>query len=254
MTLTQKEFTAALLNSDLPVPVGLIDGEGRPAGKRFSVYRNNVAVGLTEALKTAFPVITKLVGDVFFEAMAGVFLRAHPPTSPLIMFYGAAMPDFLSGFEPVAHLGYLPDVARLELAMRHAYHAADQAPVPPGALQDLSPDRLMGARLGFAPAMQLIRSAWPLHGIWRANMIPGAPPAPPHAENTLITRAEFDPTPTLLPLGGATFIAALQSGNTIAAAYSTTTQTTKTFDLAATIGILLAGGAITQIIEDTYDA
>ena len=70
MTVGQESFTEALLTPEHPVPDGLIDPAGRPAGKRFDVYRNNVAVSLTGALETAFPVIRKLVGDVFgVEAM-----------------------------------------------------------------------------------------------------------------------------------------------------------------------------------------
>ena len=75
MSVGQTDFQAALLDADLPVPPGLSDGQGNAAGKRFAVYRNNVAVSLTEALITAFPSIYTLVGDQFFRAMAGSFLR-----------------------------------------------------------------------------------------------------------------------------------------------------------------------------------
>ena len=68
-------------------------------------------IGLTEALEAAFPVVRKLVGDEFFRAMAGVYLRTHPPKTPLMMFYGEAMPQFLSRFGPTKKFGYLPDIA-----------------------------------------------------------------------------------------------------------------------------------------------
>ena len=208
----QSELTQALLGADLPVPEGLRAGQGRKAGKRFDVYRNNVAVSLTEALVTAFPTIHSLVGDAFFRAMAGVYLRAHPPSSPLMMFYGAEMPAFLAGFAPVAHLPYLPDASRVDLALRRAYHAADATPLAPEALAEAAEDMLQ-ARLTLAPAAQIIRSDYPIHGIWAMTRGAGKPSAV--AEDVLITRPGFDPEVDLLPPGGAAFFEALASGATV---------------------------------------
>ena len=106
----QAEFARAILDASLAAPEGLTNPDGAPASKRFDVYRNNVAVSLTEALETGFPVIRKLVGEEFFKAMAGVYLRRHPPASQLMMFYGQSMPAFLDEFEPVAHLHFLQDI------------------------------------------------------------------------------------------------------------------------------------------------
>lgn len=246
MSVGQSEFNAAIFDPNLDVPAGLIDPQGRNAGKRFAVYRNNVAVSLTEALKAAFPVILKLVGDDFFSAMAGVFLRQHPPSSALMMFYGEEMPEFLTNFEPAAHLGYLPDIAKFELAMRKSYHAADIPAVAPELLQSISPDELMAARFELAPALQIIRSSWPIHAIWLFNTTPDAPKPQMIAQDVLITRAEYDPIPTPLPTGGADFLSALTNGNTLGEAIAVSGQG---FDLTQMLGILFGGGAITNIIK-----
>jgi hypothetical protein len=80
MTVRQTTFRQGLLDPTMPAPEGLINPDGAQATKRYDVYRNNVAVSLSDALESAFPVIRKLVGDQFFRAMAGVYLRKHPPT------------------------------------------------------------------------------------------------------------------------------------------------------------------------------
>lgn len=188
--MSAKTFAPALLDPETAAPSGLVGPEDRPAGRRFDVYRNNVVVGLIDALATGFPVIQRLVGEKFFRAMADVFARAHPPVSPVMQTYGAAFPAFLEAFTPVAHLPYLADVARLELGLRAAYHAADAAPLDPTALQ--MPD-LERAIARFAPAVRLVRSPYPIHAIWRANTETGAPAAQGGAETVLITRPEFDP-------------------------------------------------------------
>lgn len=242
----QTEFTGAILDPGQMVPDGLIDPQGRSAGRRFDVYRNNVAVSLTDALMTAFPVITKLIGEQNFKVLAGVFLRKHPPKSPLMMFYGAEMPAFLESFAPVKHLGYLPDVARLELAMRHAYHAADAAPIDPLVLQETDPDVLMTSSVQFAPAVRIVPSSWPIHSIWAFNMIDGAPKPASIAEPTLITRPEFDPVQTVLDPAAAAFLAALMQGEPFGAAVDAGTQA-GALDLHQILGVLLSGGAITDL-------
>ena len=250
MSVGQTDFRAALLDASVPTPAGLVDPEGRPAGKRFDVYRNNVAVSLTEALKTAFPVIHKLLGDENYNGIAGIFLRRHPPTSPMMMFYGAAFPDFLAGFEPLQHLGYLADVARVEQALRHSYHAGDAAAIDPARLQAMTPEALMAARLVFAPAMGLVRSTWPIHAIWQFNQPQGGPKPEMRPEDVLISRPDYDPTVSLLPPGGGAFVAALQSGETLAAAVEQATTDYDDFDLTTTLGLLLGGGCIIDILGE----
>lgn len=247
MTVAQAQFTAAMLDARAPVPEGLCDPAGRPAGRRFSVYRNNMAVSLTEALRQGFPVLRALVGDAFFTAMAGVFLRAHPPADPRMMHYGAAMPGFLAGFAPVAHLPYLPDIARLELALRASYHAADARPADPAPLAALPPEALMQVRLGLAPALRLVRSAHPVASIWAAHQ-PGGPARPGTGpEDALITRPGFDPVVTALPAGGGGFIVALLAGASLGEAHEAAETDGHNFNLLAALQTLLEGQAIVQI-------
>jgi hypothetical protein len=238
--MSQAGFVEALLDPGLPVPAGLVDPSGGPAGRRFDVYRNNVAGGLTRALETGFPAVRQLVGEAFFAAMAGVFLRAHPPRDRVLMLYGGEFPGFLAGFPPVAHLGYLPDVARLEQALRESYHAADHRPAD---FSGLSPDDLLGRRLGLAPSLRLIRSRWPVHGIWAAHGGGGGVPQM-RAEDVVVLRAGFDPMPHLLPTGGGAFVAALLAGQSLGAAIDAAGPG---FDAGAALGLLLAQGAVAEV-------
>ncbi len=190
-------------------------------------------------MQTSFPTIRKLVGPAFFQAMAGEFVRQHPPQSRIMMFYGEAFPAFLASFPAVAAYPYLPDVARLEQAMRESYHAADAAPLTAEALSAIPEATLLASRLALAPALRLIRSPWPIHAIWRANMDNGPPPVA-EAEDVVILRPEFDPRPHLLPKGGGAFVARLLAHDSLAEAITASPN----LDLPAVLALLLGGHAI----------
>jgi hypothetical protein len=237
MPITQGQFRAALLDPDRSVPVGVIDGRGAHPGRRFDVYRNNVVVSLVEAMKLAFPHVRGLLGAQNFDTLVPAFVRAHPPGSPLMMHYGAEFPAFLGALEPLAHLRYLPDVARLDLAIRASYHAADTAPFDATVLQQ-SAAALDGLALYLAPSTLLIRSRWPLYDLWRRANDPQAPKPRAQGQAVLVTRPEFDPIVHLLPTGAATWLAALET-QPLGSAVEAATAAAPNFDLAASLTLAL---------------
>lgn len=242
--MSQRAFTQALLDPGQPEPAGLSDGFGAPAGRRFGVYRNNVTVALIDAMAAGFPAVVKLLSEENFRNIAREYARAHPPKSPLMMLYGSEFAAFLDGFDPLKRYGYLPDVARLEYALRESYHAADSTPVAPDRLAALPPEALAEARLALSPALRLIRSPWPVLSIWRYNMQDGAPKPQAAAEDVLIARKGYDPAPHLLGPGAAAFIAACQNGDTLGAA---TEAAGDDFDLGALLSLLLETGSIVDV-------
>ena len=246
----EADFKTALFDPAGMPPAGLSDPAGRPAGKRFDIYRNNVVGSLTEALEVAFPVVRKLVGEANFKVPAGAFLRAHPPKSPLLMLWGDELPQFLTGFAPVQSIGYLPDVARLEQALRESYHAADTDPIDPAILGQTPPEDLTRSQLRLAPAVRLVSSPWPVHAIWRFNMEPGAPTPAMAAEAVLITRPAYAPIQSVLPAGGGAFVASLARGDRLEDAMCAP-GVPDPFDLNSTLGLLLSGSAITAIGDVT---
>jgi hypothetical protein len=197
---------------------------------------------LTEALETGFPTIRKLVGDAFFKAMAGVFLRAHPPDDPRLATYGGRFPGFLARFRPVAHLPYLPDIAKLDLGLRQSYHAADSVPV---SVTGLTPAEVMALRPRLAPASLILTSRYAIHDIWRYNATPGAPKPGMAAQDVILTRPAFDPQPHLLPKGGVTLARHLKGKLTLSEALMATLAIEAEADAAALVSLFLSSGALT---------
>ena len=239
----QTTFRQALLDPSRATPDGLEGPAKAPANKRYDVYRNNVTHSLIAALQTAFPLVRKILGSTSFDALAPLYVRAHPPTSPIMMLYGVDFPEFLKNQPQLSKLGYLPDCARFDLALRSAYHAADAAPFDLAAFQNLPPDEMMAQHLPLAPATRILKSRWPLFDIWRFNMVAGAPKPRPVPQDVMITRAQFDPEPHLLPQGAAEWLGRLAQGDSIEAAHDATVATMPEFDLAATLVVTLSNTA-----------
>ncbi|MEM8653809.1 MAG: DNA-binding domain-containing protein [Pseudomonadota bacterium] len=247
MAATQSEFRAALLDPERAVPTGLTDGLGQPTTRRFDVYRNNVTVALMDALRTGFPVLCKLLGDQNFDQLARLFARAHPPASPVMMEYGSALPDFLEAFEPLAHIGYLADVARLELALRRAYHAADAPTLDAAQLGTLAPETLMRTQLHLAPAVQLLASKWPILDIWRYNTVAGAEKPRGVAQSVLVTRAAFDPAPHDVTKAQFAWLTAINAGAPLEDAVDSATAHDPDFDLGPVLTLLMQHNALTDL-------
>ena len=239
----QTTFRQGLLDPLRATPDGLKGPANAPAGKRYDVYRNNVTHSLIAALQTAFPLVRKILGGQSFDSLAPIYVRAHPPKSPVMMQYGVDFPAFLETLPQLSKFGYLPDCARFDLALRGSYHAADAAPFDLAAFQTLPPDEMMAQRLPVAPATRILRSHWPLYDIWRFNTVADAPKPRPVAQDVMITRPQFDPEPHLLPPGAADWLDRLAQGDSVQAAHDATLTTTPEFDLAATLVVTLGKSA-----------
>lgn len=166
------EFTTAFDASlkGAPLPFGVTATSPDEVEQRFAVYRNNVAVSLTEALAKRFPVIQRLVGDAFFGAMARVYAETHRPKSPVLLEWGNSFPKFLKGFPPLADYPYMADVALIEYARGVAFHAADARPARADSFVGANPSQL---KLRLHPSLQVLRLDHPAVSIWQRNQ-PGA--------------------------------------------------------------------------------
>lgn len=248
----QAEFAAALLDPGHPGPAGLRAWNGSDPTVRLAVHRNNVVSSLIDGLADTFPVVQTLVGPEFFRAMAAVFVRLSPPRSPLLAFYGADFPPFVADFGPASGLPYLADVARLELARVHAYHAADAAVMTPADCAAVSSTREdVGAlRFGLHPSARLVVSTHAVVSLWAAHQqdeVDLSGIALERHESALVLRVGLDVLVLPLPPGGASFTAALLAGQPLARAVDLARTAVADFDSAAVLSLLIGHGAVVSM-------
>lgn len=226
---------------------------GADLSDRQAVHRTNTRASLSAALAARFPVVERLVGPEFFQAMALCFIERQPPRSPVLAEYGAGFAGFLHGFAPARDLPYLADVARLEWARHLAFHAEDAAALSIERLAAVAPDRLEHVRLGLHPAASVVPSAWPVISIWTTNahdqevrpLGDGA-----GSECALVTRPELHVLVNALPAGSDRLVAALAERASLAEAVARAAPvdgSVDDFDTATALSVLFRSGAVAAL-------
>ncbi|MBU2286043.1 MAG: DNA-binding domain-containing protein [Gammaproteobacteria bacterium] len=163
----QEDFAKALF-----APADVVDPRVRQLTVQpaFAVYRNTVMKACIDALEANFPAVARLVGTEWFRAAAAVHVATEPPSDGRLLHYGDSFADFLKHFEPAAELGYLPDVARLDVFWRQAHAAPDASPIHPSAIARCTQEQLVRLHVAPHPAA---RWAWfsdsPAYTIWSRN-------------------------------------------------------------------------------------
>lgn len=147
-----------------------IKGPQSLSGDRaLEIYRGSVVGKLTRTLTSIYPVCCRLVGEQFFDAMAAVYIKKFPSTSPDLGDYGEYFPEFLASFPPVAQLPYLPDVARLEWHWNRVFNGEDTTELDVTALGKV-PQEKWGELVFHLPKNSVfLESVYPIHRLWEIN-------------------------------------------------------------------------------------
>ena len=160
----QDAFVDALYGSESSLMDSLTTQPG------FTVYRNTVLKGSTDALLANFPTVERLVGTDWLRSAVAIYARLSPPTDARLLHYGTDFPRFLDEFEPAREMPYLGGVARLDLLWTHVHCAIDE---PGLELSDLS--QFTETELGNLWLTPRAAAGWlwlpdcPAYTIWRVN-------------------------------------------------------------------------------------
>lgn len=234
----------ALTDRNAAVPPGIIG-----SAARFDVYRNNVAWGLMNALAEAYPVVLRLTGREFFDALAHAYTEKHRPASPVLHEYGANFGDFIETFDAARTLPFLADVARLERYWLEAYHAADHAWLHLSLLSAVPERDIDRLRLGLHPSLRLFQSRYPAVSIWQAHQAAEFPDLSTIAfepEHAVIVRPALDVHvhPVSEPAHG--FYTRLAAGHELGKAFGDLDET-ESGDPSAWLADLFGMGAVSRL-------
>jgi Putative DNA-binding domain len=217
-------------------------GEPSLARRRLGLYRRAIESNLRRALRCAYPVLARLVGDGFFDEAARQFGHASPPDGADLNRYGAGFPGFLAAYGPAADLPWLADVARLEWAWHESLMAADSPGLDFAALARVPEAAQYGLRFEFRAGVRLVRSSWPVLAIWEANQPErdGQADREEGADDVLVWREEMRVRLALVEPREADFVASLLQG----AGLEEAAAAVPGWDFAPALGRLAARGML----------
>jgi hypothetical protein len=162
---------------------------GLPAGcagarDRLDVYADAYRLRLTEALRTNYPALHKLLGDDDFSGLAHRYLKAHPPRHASIRWFGDSLADFMRAHPPYREVPAMADLAAFEWALRHTADAADGRIVSARELQETSPGNWGELAFGLHPSLTILELRWNAPQLWRALDADENPPRAVHEDTS----------------------------------------------------------------------
>ena len=231
----QQAFGSSLQADDASEIAACVSANGLTGKRRIQIYRNNLFVTLTDALRAVYPVVEKLVGDGFFRFAAHEFIHRYPSQHGNLHLFGHEFATFLSEFPAAEAHAYLPDVARLEWAQHEVYHAAEHAPLEPQSLTAIDPDRYESLCFTLHPARRLLHSPYPVVRIWEVNQpdFDGDQTVDLSAPGdcVLVLRINGEIEFHTLVAAEHQFLAAISNGNTLGQAVAAALEHDRHFDL-----------------------
>jgi len=138
------------------------DNNHIPVLERIKVYHNNIVGSLSEALRSTFPIVEKLVGDDFMKMMTSEFVFDNPPKNASLYQYGQEFENFIKTYQPAKSLPYLSDIAKFEWAINQSYYAADDKALTADELSQIPPEKLEYIKSPLRKSANLFESDYPI--------------------------------------------------------------------------------------------
>jgi hypothetical protein len=249
----QSEVTAALLAGRMADMAHAFTANGKDAGRRLNIYRNNTFISLTGALKSNFPVTMRMVDERFFAYAASAFIAEHPPREPRLAAYGAKFPRFLARFPATRPYPVVAEMASFEWAIVRAMTAPEHDAAPVALLQRFGSAE-DSARLMLQPNLFFAVSRWPVLEMWtahRSEKIEAIPAFERRATRAAIYRRGGRIQFVELSSGRFAFWRELARGGSLERAVSRALLRDPMFDLVDELVQLFRYGLVTGIASDT---
>lgn len=151
----QSQWVSSLYRADASLSRGML------------VYQSNMLALAKSSLRSAYPVLTVILGDESMDALACAHWLHSPPQRGDVHHWGGELALYMQQPEQQVQLSdwpWLADVARCEWALHRLAFAPDGI-AQPHTLQQLIDHEPQFLHLVLAPGWQVLHSTWPVQDI-----------------------------------------------------------------------------------------
>jgi hypothetical protein len=145
---------------------------------QLEIYSNAYVIRLVDVLRSNYPALHQVLGDLDFDAMGRDYLDQHPPTHASIRWFGDSLALFLEHQAPFDGTPVLSELARFEWALRHTIDAADAEVITVESLQAIAPEHWGELQFVLHPSASIMALQWNTPQIWQALSGEEEPPKP----------------------------------------------------------------------------
>lgn len=163
-------------DSIAPALVRLVRGADDSDRKtRIRVYSDAYYLRLRDVLREDFPRLASLLGSERFDDVVSEYLEVFPSKQPSVRHLGRVLTEFLRRREDVPKC--LADLAELEWARVEVFDAPDAECASINDLVSVPADAWPALRFSAIPAIQSVRTQYPVHRLWSGDKSLDVPPA-----------------------------------------------------------------------------
>ncbi len=244
----QNAFLNALFRHDESVQTELSS-----FNQGMAAYRNNGSANAARAMALMFPAVHALLGEEDFNPLAQLHWLAHPPQQGDWSQYGSDFGNWLATTNPGAVLDalpFLPDLARLDLALSRCQDAEDTtADLATLALLEHDPATL---RMSLHPSVAVVDLAYDViefrHAVLAANALTEPIHSPCFA---MLVRQNWRAHAIAMDAATAAFVRNCLAETTLLQAHDAATHLDANFDVSAWLTQAMATQAILKIVQTT---
>jgi len=137
--------------------------------ERLHAYTGGLPARVYDSLAQDYPALAHVIGASAFHDLVHRYVPLLPAGVYNLNEIGSCLPAFLASDAVAVEFAFAPDLARLELAVRIAFHARERAALDAARLARWTLEDWGEATLRFQPSVAVVSSPWPIRDIWAAR-------------------------------------------------------------------------------------